>query len=302
MANPQIYRHPNHDYRSRCSYMITLSKHKSVPDFGDVIRSPFTNNRFYGGVAVAYSHLGKAVKDSLRLLSEYDRAITLQQYVVMPDHIHLLIRVNGYMARTIGEYVAVWKANAKRFFGKPVFEQGFNDQILYAWRSLNAVYEYIRQNPYRLLIRRERPDYFRRFNNLTLGNAQMQAYGNIDLLGNPFKEAVILHRADINTSEYERKRHLWLYSASNRGVLVSPFISPHEKRIRDEAEALGGRFIILSNKPLREREKPSGRLFDLCTQGRCLLLAPQEPMALNRAGCLRLNSLAALLAGNPTIS
>lgn len=151
----------------------------------------------------------------------------------------------------------------------------------------------MKTNPYRLAVRREKPDFFRRINELTIGDRKFQAYGNLHLLANPFKEQVVVHRAD-SAAERERKRQEWLYNAANRGVLVSPFISPAEKAIRDEADDLDGRFILITSEKPGERYKPSGRNFALCEAGRLLLIFyPTDESTLSRKTCRQMNALAA---------
>ena len=81
--------------------------------------------------------------------------------------------------------------------GVSIFAKGFNDQILKPTRSLDMLYGYLRDNPRRLAVRREHPEYFRRVNRLKIGDKTYQAYGNIQLLDCPFKEAVVIHRARI---------------------------------------------------------------------------------------------------------
>lgn len=124
-----------------------------------------------------------------------------------------------------------------------------------------------------------------------IGGVACQAYGNIHLLDNPFKDQVIVHRAD-NDEAYSANRERWLYTAGNGGVLVSPFISKREKEIRKEAELLGSRFILITNRPLGEREKPSSKDFDFCVQGRMLIITPQSPLDFSRSACLQMNTLA----------
>ena len=78
------------------------------------------------------------------------------------------------------------------------------------------------------------------------------AFGNSVLLRNPFKSQVVVHRRDDEAARALRRQE-WLHVAANGGVLVSPFISPAEKAIRAEAEALGGRFIFLTDIPFTDR-------------------------------------------------
>ncbi len=131
-----------------------------------------------------------------------------------------------------------------------------------------------------------------------IGETQCQLYGNHHLLDNPFKEQVIVHRAD-TAEQFERNKEKWLYTAANGGILVSPFISRREKEIRREAEELGGRFILIANRPFGDREKPVGKDFGLCAEGRLLIIAPQSPLDFSRSACLQMNTLACHIA-NPT--
>ena len=220
----------------------------------------------------------------------------LLQYSLMPDHLHMLLHVKEYTQATLGENIARFKVEVNDIAGIQVFDKGFNDQILTRSRSLNTLYRYLRDNPRRLAVRRENPDWFQRVNRLTIGGVECQAYGNMQLLDNPFKEQVVVHRAD-SPDELRHKRERWLYTAANRGVLTSPFISPQEKSIRQEAEALGGKTILITHQPFPERYKPSPQDFQLCQQGRLLILSIASPeKSLSRPLCLRMNALAQSIA------
>ena len=89
---------------------------------------------------------------------------------------------------------------------------------------------------------------------------------------------------------------MWLYTAANGGILVSPFISQTEKAIRAEAEEAGGRFILVTNEPMGERYKPTGREFSLCEAGRLLIVSANLPGVLSRNNCLAMNALADVIS------
>ena len=115
------------------------------------------------------------------------------------------------------------------------------------------------------------------------------------MLDRPFKQQVVVHRAD-TPSVRERHRAEWLYTAANGGVLVSPFISPAEKEVRREADGADGRVILITNEPMGERYKPTGHDFELCETGRLLFISAGQPGALSRRTCLAMNALAAEIA------
>lgn len=210
------------------------------------------------------------------------------------------------LERPLGSYMGMLKVKIGQDYRErtgmqfTVFQPDYYDCILFRARPLDVVYRYIRENPYRLAVRRERPDYFRRINNLTIGSYQVQAYGNLQLLDNPFKEQVVVHRTD-TPEQCELNRQLWLYNAGNGGVLVSPFISQAEKAIREEAEALNAKIILVTNEQFGERFKPSAHNFELCDTGRLLIVSLALPGApgrygISRSECMALNELAAAIA------
>lgn len=299
MDNRQIYRARWHDYRSRCIYMVTLSKRPGTADFGALVGDCTLPKGSPGGPAIRLSQLGGRIVRAIHDIPLKEPAIKPLQYAVMPDHVHILLFVQSPTRQPLGAAIARLKIAVNASAGANVFADGFNDQILKQSRPLDNLYRYIRDNPRRLAVRRQFPEWFRRVNNLAIAGARCQAYGNMFLLDSPFKAQVVVHHhADEALQQQLRDR--WLHTAANGGVLVSPFISRAEKAVRDEAEQLGGRFILVAPAPMPQRYKPAAREFALCEAGRLLIVAAAAPLApeaaLTRAACLAMNQLAAAIA------
>ena len=163
-----------------------------------------------------------AIKDKIRTFYETDPAARIFQYALMPDHFHLLISIKTPTQDTLSQIISRFKVAVNHQAGiTPVFDKGFNDQILKPGRGLDTLFNYLRDNPRRLAVRRAHPEYFRRVNTLKIADKTYRAYGNFQLLVNPFKEQVVVHRADTPETR-EHNRRLWLHTAANGGVLVSP--------------------------------------------------------------------------------
>lgn len=284
----------NHDYRSRCIYHITMTKAAGIPAF----------SRIAGAAerpVVERSQLGMIVEQQIHSLTNLCPALRILQYVVMPDHIHMAIFAEAELPRPLGSYIGMMKVRCGQTalehlsIQPPVFEKDFYDRILRRNHKLDTICNYIRQNPYRLLVRNLNPEFFRRVNNIRIAGADWQAYGNLQLLENPFKAPVVIHRSDPE-SMIAAKRRRWKHLAENGGVLVSPFISAAEKEVRRQCEDADGKIILLSNKPLGEREKPSEHNFGLCAKGRMLILAPATALPPGRETFLHLNSAAESIA------
>ena len=109
---------------------------------------------------------------------------------------------------------------------------------------------------------------------------------------------------EFSTPEYERRRDALFAAARVGAVLISPCISDGERQIAREALATGYRLVTMHNKGFSKFQKPSGRYFDACAEGRLLMLAPvawpyqpnEKPMT--RADATAMNRLCQWLAGD----
>ena len=283
-----------HNYRSRCIYHITMTKAPGTPVFSNISGTP--KQPF-----VERTPLGKIIESQILNFKELCPSLRILQYVIMPDHIHFAIFAEHEIPRSLGSYIGMMKVKCGQLAAEhlltqqPIFEKDFYDRILRKSHKLDIICNYIRQNPHRLLARRANPDFFRRINNIKIGGTNWQAYGNIQLLENPFKGPVIIHRSDSESLKAAKLRR-WTHIAENGGVLVSPFISPAEKEIRRKCEELNGKIILLTNRPLGDKEKPGAHDFDLCTQGRLLIIAPMTALPPGRDTFLLLNATAENIA------
>ena len=292
--NRQTKRAYWHDYRSPGRYMITLSKNPGVPAFSSIggdwrlpIGSP-------GSSHTRWSPIGRSIADMIYGIGNIHPTLRAEQYSVMPDHVHILLWVQDALPEPLGFYIARFKNAINIAVGiDHIFDDGFNDQIVTNKRNLQALFDYIRANPYRLAVRRANPGFFTRCDSRLIAGHACQVYGNIHLLDNPFKDQVIVHRAD-TPDQFAKHRAEWLYTSANGGILVSPFISPAERAIRAEAETLGSRIILITHEAFPDRYKPASHDFDLCTSGRLLIISLGLPAStpLSRSLCQQMNALA----------
>lgn len=279
--------------------MVTVTACKGAPSFGQLVddgKSP----------AVALSWLGFIIEEEIRATRLHHHEVSVLSQIVMPDHFHMLVfvreRIDCHFGRILNGLKGAITKRARLVASNlalTVFGEGFHDRIIDSAGQLETLSRYIADNPRRLAIKRRHPDLFRRYNHLRIGDLQFAAYGNIFLLRNCDKQVVIVHRR-YTPAELQSLERQWLRCAENGGVLVSPFISPAEKRIRDQALAVGGSLIILRAEGFPERFKPGGSEFELCDSGRLLLLAPwpysSRKNTITRSQALSLNAMAEQIA------
>lgn len=292
-------RSKTHDYRSRCIYLVTIVKAATTP----VLSHPFGGLRSATVIpGVRTTSSGDIVKSQLRNIPVKFPEARLLQYVVMPDHLHLVIDIQRPTSYHLGELIATFTGDCTRAAGldNPFFEPGYHDRILRHKGQLRNMIDYVRDNPRRLIIKREHPEYFSQPQQLLTCGKTYIVYGNFLLLRNPAISAVRISR---RFSEQElRARHAeWEETIRGNGVLVSPFISAAEKQVRDEAIAKGGNIILITREEMEDKFKPSGRMFQLCSEGRLLIISTGKAgisATISRSEAMAMNALTEIIASD----
>lgn len=161
-----------------------------------------------------------------------------------------------------------------------LFETGYNDRVLYGKGQLQKMIDYIHDNPRRLLLRRQNPEWLHPKFHIQIGTQEYATIGNLQLLKRPCLAVRVSRRC----SEEQIQTHINTYlSAAQKGsVLVSPAISPGEKRVMRAAFDAKLPVIVIVENGFTDYTKPSGEQFDACAEGRLLLLAPWEHHTDNR--------------------
>lgn len=215
---------------------------------------------------------------------------------------------------------------------------GFQDSILFRAGQLDAMFNYLRDNPRRLAVKRLYPDLFRAVGVLRRplpglgGVGAFAALGNRFLLDRPLVQVQVSRRdfayrrepktggglkiardaAGVpciasESAAFTAKCDALLARARQGAVLLSPCVSEGEREVARRAFDENLPLVVLRNKGFAPLEKPSGRSFDACANGRLLLLAPaawphvpgEKPMT--RRDALVLNRLAQSLAGDGAV-
>ena len=179
-----------------------------------------------------------------------------------------------------------------------LFARGYNDKLLLRDGQLQRWMDYLRDNPRRLLMKREQPDLFRVQRGLMIAGQQFSSIGNRFLLERPVRLQVQCSRR-LTDEQIAEKQAWWLEQAHSGAVLVSPCSSKGEKQVMRAAFDEGLPIIVLQENGFTDLAKPGGRRMEACARGQLLLLAPwehhNERLTIRRNQCLALNDMANLL-------
>ncbi len=297
----------NHDYRDPFFYMITITTHQRRPWFGVC-----ENN------ACTLSADGLLVRDLWYRIPHDTPQIELSTLCLMPDHLHGIVHVTERMEKPVGVPLRAFKSQCTSALRKrhgdaalTLWNPGYNDRVVWRRGSLRAYRHYILDNPRRYCLKKAHPDLFRTVTGLQHAalppDQRWDGYGNLFLLDRPEKLAIRVSRK-ASADEIAALREQTLTEAAQGTVIVSPFISPGEREIATAIlDAPVGDVILLKPDGFPPLFKPNGRYFDLCVQGRLLILSRSVATVhggatpLTRETCLALNAASAHIAEADTM-
>ena len=186
-------------------------------------------------------------------------------------------------------------AEKERREGTGLFVQGYNDLILRSYEELQRWRHYLQDNPRRLLLKREHPEWLYPFFGLHVKGYVLNGIGNRSLLQGTRRVNVRISRRTTE-AELERSVKQYLEAAEKGYVLVSPSISPGEKEVMRAAFDRGFPTIAIVPKGFSPLSKPKGEQFDACAAGRLLLLSnhdySNEQVVLTKPLCEEMNLIA----------
>ena len=94
-------------------------------------------------------------------MPDYTPQLEIVRYVVMPDHLHILVRIKStlerHLGRVVGGFMGGCTAMARKaglIAGRILFTEKFHDRIVCRAGQIARLVNYINDNPRRLLIKK----------------------------------------------------------------------------------------------------------------------------------------------------
>ena len=156
------------DYRNAGAYFVTICTHQRVCSFGQV-----ENGR------MCLSDWGQVVVKMWRAIPDHFKNVALDKFICMPNHVHVIIWIlvndpvigvgqrhafdlprwdvlpeTGVKSGSLGAIVGSFKSAVTREINDmrphnypPIWQPRFHDRIIRNERELNAIRQYIENNP-----------------------------------------------------------------------------------------------------------------------------------------------------------
>ncbi len=148
-----------YDYSTAGAYFITICTHERRNILCEIV--PPENNVVGAGVLdrprVRICPHGVVAEKYIRQMDAYYDDLSVDAFVIMPNHIHLLLRISdngrsGTPAPTKGNSViARFVSTLKRFcnkeYGENIWQRSYHDHIIRDERDYREIWDYIEDNP-----------------------------------------------------------------------------------------------------------------------------------------------------------
>ena len=298
------------DYAKPLFYMVTLKKRAGLTGFSELAPPGAPPPRDAAGREcwLLPSRVTRAFSEVIRGFAGKWRGIApIQFFAVMPDHIHLLLKIEDTPDRLpLGSYVfnleralarAFWEAvggtgtapqnkdgaaperspSGRAAPVPPVFEHDWHDWIVMKRGQLSAFTRYILENPRRAWLRRENRQFFTRLGTLSFAGREWFACGNPALLELPVLEPFRCSRSWDEDGPEWREALARAARIGPGGAGVGTFLSPCEKACGNAIFRAGGALVVLVPEGFPDRWHPSRAKEKLCAEGRMLFLSLWPP-------------------------
>ena len=141
----------NYDYSSPGSYFVTICTHERRCILSEIAVGD-------GVLDVPYARLsphGEIVAETLREMGKTYSWLSLDRYVIMPNHIHLLVQIgDNRPSRTpaptnelLPMLISTFKRFTNRKCGLQLWQRSYHERVIRNERDYQEIWEYIDTNP-----------------------------------------------------------------------------------------------------------------------------------------------------------
>ena len=158
---PLPIRKPNrlkaYDYSSPGAYFVTICTQNRFPILGTVgiLSSADVGEGLRALPQTFLTPLGKTVENAIRYIGQKWTNASVDRYVVMPNHVHLLVSISqsnatgGHRGPPLPTIVGALKSYTTHLHGKPFWQRSFHDRGVRGEAEYAKLWNYIETNPAR---------------------------------------------------------------------------------------------------------------------------------------------------------
>ena len=93
--------------------------------------------------------IGKETEKSIQFINENYQGVIIDKYVIMPNHIHLIVKLNDSGGRgnpPLQNVIGQLKSYVASKYPHPIWQRSFHDHVIRGENDYNKIWEYIDTN------------------------------------------------------------------------------------------------------------------------------------------------------------
>ena len=137
-----------YDYSQEGYYFITICTNNR-----ENILSKIVYNEIRNEAKIQLTEEGRIIEKRIKVTNEKDKNIFINSYVIMPNHVHMIIENNGSSRAptptnsVIPKFVSGFKRLTNKEYEKNIWQRNYYEHIVRNEKEYYEIQEYIELNP-----------------------------------------------------------------------------------------------------------------------------------------------------------
>ena len=125
----------DYDYAEENIYFITICVEDRLEILGKIVEEN-----------IKFTKEGNIVKQNINKIEQIYKNIIIDEYIIMPNHIHILLWINYKSNVTISKMINHFKTNITREIKYSIWQKSFYEHIIRNEKEYLRIKEYIKNN------------------------------------------------------------------------------------------------------------------------------------------------------------
>ena len=136
---------PGYDYSTPGYYFVTVCTYEKKCILGKIV-----GEGLCALPSVVLSDIGKEVDRSIEYMRAKQPGVAVDQYIIMPNHIHLLLQISegegGRGGPPLQRVIGQFKSYTTHIYGKRLWQRSFHDHVIRGEKDYREIWQYITCN------------------------------------------------------------------------------------------------------------------------------------------------------------
>ena len=161
LPNRKPNRIDEYDYNQNGAYFVTIC----TQDRRKILSRIIVGDGAHDVPKVALTQMGEIAQKYI-LSSNRIPGITVDKFVIMPDHIHIILSIDETARKgtskapsptnaAIPHLISTFKRFCHREIGTPIFQRSYYDHVIRSQKDYDEIWQYIENNPMKWVMKKQ---------------------------------------------------------------------------------------------------------------------------------------------------